>query len=230
MSLIVNPSGTINWSLTREQLAYKSLQKIGRLGAGETPAAEDMQIVTDALEAVLKNLPVHGYKWPKTISGSYAANFAIGVQTATLPADFYNLVSLSYIDASGNEQFLFPATTMEWNRIVNKTNSGTNTTGSPFTVYIDNFNVLHLWPKQQQATVINVYYQQVMLDTVPGTNIDLDSPWMLAIPYGVGVEVAYEFDIPAQKLAGIQAKWVYERDLLIQHEAANSVNQVSVDD
>jgi hypothetical protein len=226
MSLIVNPSATVNWTYTREQLAYRSLQKMGRLGAGDTPPAEDMQLVVDTIDSILKNLAVHGYKYPKTAAATYAATFAIGVQTATLPADFYNLVSMNQLDSSGNERFIFPATTHEWNDIVNKTSTG----GDTLRAYIDNFNVLHIWPKPSVATTINVYYQQVILDSTAGAAIDLDSPWMLALPYGVGSELGEEFELSDAKIKRLTARWIYERDMLIQHEGQNQVNQVSVDD
>lgn len=226
MSLIVNPSATINWTLLRERIADKGLEKAGRLGAGETASAEDRSLCLEALDAILKNLPVKGYKWPKTISGSYTANFAIGVQTATLPQDFYNLVSMNYVDTNGNERFLFPATTREWDDITNKTNNG----GETLKAYIDNFNVLHIWPKPSIAIAINVYYQQVILDTVAASAVDLDAAWMLALPYGIAVEIADEFELSEGKIKRLTSKWTYERDMLIQHQAQNQVNQVSVDD
>jgi hypothetical protein len=226
MSLIVNPSASIDWSLLRERLCDKGLEKIGRLGAGETPAAEDRSLCLEALDSILKNLAVHGYKWPKTASTPFAASFAVGVQTATLPQDFYNLVSMNYIDTSGNEVYMFPITTREWNDIKNKTTSG----GNPQKAYIDNFNVLHIWPVPSVATVINVYYEKVIPDSTPNSQVDLDAAWMLALPYGIGSEVGFEFEIDSKKLDRISAKWAFERNMLIQFEATNSVNQVSVDD
>lgn len=226
MSLIVNPSATIDWTLLRERLADKGLEKIGRLGAGETSAAEDRNLCLEALDSILKNLAVHGYKWPKTINTPYSANFAIGVQTATLPQDFYNLISMNYVDTAGNEHFLFPITTREWNDITNKTVAG----GNPQKAYIDNFNVLHIWPVPSVATVVKIYYEKVILDSVASSAVDLDAAWMLAIPYGIGAEVGYEFEVPQTRLDRVTAKWTYERDMLIQFESTNSVNQLAVED
>lgn len=226
MSLIVNPSATIDWTLLRERLADKGLEKAGRLGAGETPSSEDRNLCLEAIDSILKNLAVYGYKWPKTISAPYSANFAIGVQTATLPQDFYNLVSMNYVDTSGNEAYLFPSDSREWNDIKNKTTAG----GNPQKAYIDNFNVLHIWPVPSIATVVKIYYEKVILDSAPSTALDLDAAWMLAIPYGIAAEVGYEFEIPQAKLDRLTARWMQERNMLIQFQAPNSVNQVSVDD
>jgi len=227
MSLIVNPSPTCNWTLLRERIADKGLEKAGRLGVGQPVAAEDRNLCLEALDSILKNLPVHGYKWPKTISGSYAAVFPINTNSATLPQDFYNLISMNYVDASGNERFIFPATTREWNDTTNKGSNG----GDPFRAYIDNFNVLHIWPEPTDTPVtINVYYQQVILDSQPNSQVDLDAPWMLALPYGIAAEVGEEFELSDAKIKRLTAKWTYERNMLIQHEGPNSVNQVSVDD
>src|SRR3979490_180705 len=94
---------TVSWTLTRERLADKALQKCQRLGVGEAASADDRSLCLEALDGILKNLLWRGFSWPKTVSGSTPLTFLTGAQTQQLPADFYTGAQLKYVDPSGNE-------------------------------------------------------------------------------------------------------------------------------
>lgn len=226
MSLIVNPPASADWALKREQLADKGLQKTGRLGAGETAAPEDRQLAIDALEAILKNLSVHGYSWPKTLSAGATITFTTGLASKALPTDFLNFIALNFVDSGGNEVPVTMMTTAQWDGIVTKT----QTAAYPLQAYIDNFNVLWLWPVPSAPVTLKLYYQQIVLDTVAQANIDLDAQWMLAIPYGIAAEIADEFELSDRKIARLEQKWAYNRDLCIKSQAPRLPTQMQVDD
>jgi hypothetical protein len=176
MSLIANPSTTVDWSLLRERICDKALEKCGRLGIGEAATADDRNLCLEALDSVLKNLLWRGYSWPKTLTSSTALTFSSGVQFQALPQDFYNGASINYVDASGNENPLKgPLTTVEWRSIVLKSTQASY----PDRFYIDNFNVLWIYPITNQTVSGKLYYQKVIADSVANTNVDLDSPWLL---------------------------------------------------
>ena len=226
MSLIVNPSAAYNWTLKREQLALKGLQKVGAVGAGETASAEDMALAIEALEGILKNLLVYGHTWPKTLSNSATIAFTTGLASKALPADFYKFIALNWVDSSGNENPVTMMTTMQYATLVNKAQQGAN----PIQGYIDNFNVLWLWPVPNTAVNLKLYYQQVILNTVAQSAIDLDAQWNLAIPYGIACEIADEFEKSDAKIQRLETKWAYMRNLCIMAEAPNSPNQMEVVD
>lgn len=54
-------------ALTRAQIAEKALQKVGNLARGETANADDRQIALDALDRLVKSLPIHGYTVPAVL-------------------------------------------------------------------------------------------------------------------------------------------------------------------
>ena len=226
MSLIVTPSAPYNWTLTREKLALKGLQKVGAVGAGETASAEDMALAIEALEGILKNLLVYGYSWPKTLSGSAAIAFTSGLTFKALPADYFKFIALNWIDSAGNETPVKMMTDIQWATLINKTTQG----AIPLQAFIDNFNVLRLWPVPNAAVNLTLYYQQVILNTVAQSAIDLDAQWNLAIPYGIASEVADEFEKSDAKIQRLEAKWSFMRNLCIMSEAPPSPAQMEVAD
>jgi hypothetical protein len=60
---------TTSWTLTRERICDKALEKCQRLGVGRTVSADDRALCLEALDGILKNLHWYGYSWPKTVSG-----------------------------------------------------------------------------------------------------------------------------------------------------------------
>ena len=124
MALIVNPSAAVNWSLARERICDKALQKCGRLGIGRAASGDDRNLCLEALESVLKTLLWQGQAWPKTASGSTSLAFTAGLASLVLPQDYYSDALLKYVDASGNE-IGFPLDSLEqWSNIPLKTIQG----------------------------------------------------------------------------------------------------------
>lgn len=227
MPLIVNPPAASNWTLLRERLCDKAMEKCGALGLGETPEPEDRSLCLEALDSVLKNMIWHGYTWAKSlVSTATPLAFTSGLTNIALPQDFYQVVRVKYVDATGvNEIAITLLTADEWDDIVDKSYAG------PFPIqgFIDNFNKLWTWPVVNQNVTVNLYYQGIVANTVAGSVVDLDSPWMLALPYGIACEVGDEFGVSDKKMARFEAKWAYQLKLGIQNEAPNPPNQMRVD-
>lgn len=229
MSLIVNPSSTVDWTLTRERIADKALEKCGRLGVGRIVSADDRNLCLEALDGILKNLLWYGYSWPKTISAFTALSCLATVASKTLPQDFYGGATFKYVDASGNEVPLPLMSTEQWRAITLK--SGTNAQAAyPYRVYVDNFNVLWLNPIPNQNITINCYYQKVTADSTVGASVDLDSPWMLGLVYGVSCEVGDEFNVDDKKMQRFELKWREQRALGIMNETSPGPDRVTVSD
>lgn len=215
-----------NWTLLRERVCDKALEKCGVLGAGEQVDADDRNVCLEALDGILKNLQWYGYTWPKTFSDKTALACSANVQTKVLPTDFYGGAEFKFLDASSNEIELPILTTDQWRALTKKS----ATASYPDRCYVDNFNVLWLYPIQTQAITVNCYYQAVITDSVINTAAPLSSPWMLGLVYGVASEVGDEFNVPADKLARFEAKWAMQRNLGIMNEGAPLPDRVSVDE
>lgn len=217
---------TITWTLLRERVAGKALEKCRVTGAMESPDTSDLNLALEALDGVLKNLLWYGYSWPKTVSSSTALSCLSGVQTKTLPADFYTGAGFRYVDASGNEIGLPIVSPEEWREIVKKT----GTAAYPDRVYVDNFNVLWLYPAPNQTITVNCYYQAVIADTTANAATALDSPWMIGLVYGVAAEIGDEFAVPVERLQRFEAKWAAQRTLGIMNESPTGTDRITVSD
>lgn len=215
---------SVTWSLTRERICDKALEKCKRLGVGRTVSGDDRALCLEALDGILKNLHWYGYSWPKTQSGSQA--LTINSQTTTLPTDFYTGAMLTYTDASGNEIGLPFVTPEQWKSIVLKTTTATY----PDRAHIDNFNVLWVYPVPTAALAAKLYYQKVISDSVASTKPDVDSPWLLGLAYGVAAEVGDEFGVDEKKLARFEAKWREQRALGIMNESPPGPDRIEVSD
>lgn len=227
MALIVSPSATANWSLTRERICDKALEKCGRLGIARPATAGDRSLCLEALDGLLKQLLWFGYSWPKTVSGSSPLVLTANLASIAMPTDFYTGAHINYVDTSGNEVPLpDPITREEWASIPVKTTQASY----PQKVYIDNFNVLFPYPRTNQSVTLNVYYQKVISNSVAASAVDLDSPWFLGLSYGVAAEVGDEFGVDPQKLAKFEGKWAQIRALGIMNEAPPGPDRMTVSD
>lgn len=217
----------VNWTLTRERICDKALEKCKRLGIGRPATAADRALCIEALEGILKNLLWHGYSWPKTISSSSPLVLTNNLASIALPTDYYTGGRLNYVDASGNEVPLpLPITPEEWRLIPLKTAQA----AYPVKVYIDNFNVLWPNPRTNQSVTLNLYYQKVIDNTVAASSTNLDSPWLLGLAYGVAAEIGDEFGVEQKKLDRFELKWREQRTLGIMNEAPPGPDRMTVSD
>src|SRR5262245_37578034 len=213
------------WSLTRERIADRALQKCLKLGVADGAAsADDRALALEALDSVLKNLLWRGLRWPKTASASTPLSFLAGAQTKQLPQDFYNGTMLTYTNANGQEIPIPLVTAEQWKSIIVKSTTATY----PDRAYIDNFHVLWLYPVITAALTVNLYYQKVISDSVGGAVVDLDSPWMLGLVFGVAAAIGDEFNISETRIARWEAKWEMQLNLGVMNECAPGPDRMTV--
>lgn len=215
-----------NWTLARERICDKALEKCGVLGVGESAAAEDRTLCLEALDGVLKTLPWFGYQWPKTVSGQASLTLTANTNPTNLPSDYYGSPLLSYLDASGNEIPLPIIPLEQWMAIPYKTQAA----GYPLMAYIDRLNKLYTWPLQNQNVSARLSYEQIIDDSAAGTQPDVTQPWLLALPWGVAAEIGAEYGTPLQTMQVIEAKWKLYREIGVQNTSYPPVAAVQVDD
>ncbi len=216
-----------SWTLTRLQIATKVLQKVGTLARGETPDQDDLDIIFDALDALLKELPIYGYAWPRLASGQTALPLVAATQNTNLPADYYpGSGVVSYVDAAGNEKPLRLVALAEWNAIERKTDAA----AYPVLGYIDNFNVLRTWPVQTATLAGKLVYQRVISDTITASPTELDVVWLKGLIYGLAESVGDEFGSSESQLKRWAMKWMEARTLCIMGQVMPGPGCISVDD
>lgn len=214
------------FSLTREKIAKKALQKLGVLDAVEAPDAADQKHAIDALDMLLKELPWHGYHWPKIVSGQASLTFTAATQTVNLPADYVNNAMITYVDASGNEVPLELLTLDKWNAIIRKTDAAEYPTHG----FIDNFDVLWLWPVQTANVAGLLVYQQAIDDTTNNTTPDMAVDASRTMIYGIASEIGPDFGTDPVLQNLIDGRWDTLKALLISNQRFPEFDSVTVDD
>lgn len=214
------------WNLTREQIAHSALRKVGNIARGATPNADDLAIAYQALDGILKELPIYGYSWPQTVIAPAALVLSAGVATVNLPADYYGNAMLNYLDASGNELPLPLLSQAEWNAIPRKTEAA----AYPRFGYIDRANVLHVWPVQTANVSARLTYQQVLADTAPNTVSGVDQTMVRGLTYAVAEAIGDDFNATSEQMARWAAIWAERRALGVMGRTYPSPGRITVDD
>lgn len=192
-----------NWTLSRERVADKALEHCRVLGVGKVPAFEDRYLSLETMDALLKELPLYGYVWPKISTTSTALTAVAAINPTLLPSDFYGSPSLMLIGPDGKEAFLRLISLNDWNSITDKTYAS----DYPDRAYISPDNKLWTWPVQKANRTINIFYQKVIDDTVSGLPPDISVPWILGLSFGIAANMGFAFGIPRADRIDFEQKW-----------------------
>lgn len=215
---------SVTWTLTRERLCDKAMEKCGALGVGETPSAADRDLCLEALDSLLKELAYFGYSWPKYTAQQSSITLLAATQAYTLPADYYGGAVVNIVDASGNEHGIPLLTLQEWNSIIDKT----ETADYPKQAYIDSASIMHVWPIQTANVSAKLWYQQVIDDSAATTAVNLASPWLRGLVYGIAGEIGDEHDVSEAKIMRFKSEWAEARTRAIRNTAGKLPYAVSV--
>jgi hypothetical protein len=217
---------TTTWNLTREQIGKKALQKVGNLARGQTANADDLALAIQALDGILKELPIFGYAWPQTALTQAALTLLAGVPTVTFPTDYYGGALVTYLDASGNELPLQLITLDQWLAIPQKSQAA----AYPLMAYLDRASVLHVWPVQTANVSAKLSYQQIVADSAAMAITALDPSMMLGIVYAVAAEIGDEFGATEDQIARWRAEWIGRRSLSIMGRTFPSPDRITTAD
>lgn len=217
---------TTTWNLTREQIAKAALRKVGNIARGETPSQDDLNIAYEALDGILKELPIYGYSWPQISAAQAVVTLVAATATATLPTDYYGNPILTYLDAGGNEVPLPLLSLAEWNDIIRKTEPA----AYPQFGYIGPDDVLHVWPVQTANVSARLIYQKVLPDTSANAVSGVDETMVHGLTFGVAEAIGDDFNATPEQMARWLGKWAERRALGIMGRTYASPGRITVDD
>lgn len=204
---------TTAWTLAATEVCTDALEHLGVLGDGETANASDMQKALRGLDAVLKELPLAGYTWPK-LSAEVGLTWT-GVQTLTLPTDYYGY-PVAWNLLSGYRTPLIQIDHARWVQMTDRTAAGT---ASHF--YINPAGVFNVWPVPTTDPTITLQYQKIVDDAVLATQPNLPQYWLNALGYGVANEIALKFGAPQPVRIEVAQRWSAKKGLALQNSIAS---------
>lgn len=211
---------TTSWTRTSGSICNEGLQHLGVLQQGQTANAEDFQAALDALGAVLKELPLSGYIWPK-LSAEIPLTWSSSTPTLlSLPSDYYG-----YPVVYSNGVKLNPIKFTDWIELNNRT----QTTDGPISgFYVSPANVLYLYPVPTTDPVITILYQRIVDDV--SSAVDLAQFWINALGYGVANELLFKYGIPEPRASRIEARWERKKAMALASSIGNEAISFGVAD
>ena len=201
---------TTAWTRTAGAICTEALQNLGIQDSGSSIPPEDMQTALDALDAVLKELPLYGYSWPKL---SVRTSLAWTTNPISLPSDYFG-----YLRVWANGIPLREMSVTVWNNLTNNVQFADT---APTSFYVDPSNALNLYPQPSFDPLITVQYQRIVDDVAQGQSVDLPQYWNNALGWGVALELGPKFRVPEQELQRIEKMWMQKMTRALGNSVAN---------
>lgn len=214
-----------SWTLTAGQICRDALEHLQIVGAGETVTAEDQVTALRGLDAVLKELPLSGYSWPK-LSGEVALTWSVGTpQTASLPADYYNY-PVVWKAGDGETVLLTQIPHAEWVKMLDRD----ATAEQPTHFYISPAKVLHFWPVPTVDPEATLQYQKIVDDSAATSAPDIPQYWLNALGWGVADEISMKFGVAQPLRVEVNQRWTAKKGIALQSSIPSEPISFSVDD
>lgn len=197
------------WTLAAAEVCTDALQHSGVIGAGEVANGDDMQAALRALDAVLKELPLAGYCWPK-LSAETALTWAAGLPMP-LPADYFS-VPVAWRLVDGRKVLLIQIAHARWVQMGDR-----SAAGAPTHFYIGPDQRLQVWPVPDVDPGVILQYQRVVSDADNTVAPDVPQYMLNALGYGVAHELILKFDTPAARAQLITERWQSKRAAALEY-------------
>lgn len=216
---------TTTWTLIASQVCRDGLEHLKVVGADETVDSADQNLALRALDAVLKELPLAGYSWPK-LSGEVALTWASGTpQTIALPADYYGY-PVVHKTISGKTIPLEQIPHAEWVTMLNRE----ATAPQPLRFYVNPAKTLYFWPIPTADPVALLQYQKIVDDSVTTTAPDIPQYMLNALGFGVAYELRFKFALDQAERLDIEKAWQGKKKLALESSIPSEVITFSVAD
>jgi len=215
---------TTSWTETATEICSDAMLHLGVLDPTESIGGEELAIALRALDSVLKELPLHGYSWPK-LSSETAFTWVSG-QTIALPADYFAFPSI-WITSSGNKARLTELTHAQWVE-----NPGRSlATGDPTHIYVSPDKYVWLYPTPTTAPTLTIQYQKIIDDSVAGSAPNVPQHWINPLGYGVANELSLMYSsTPPDVRAEIAQRWAVKRERALEYSISFAPVSFSVED
>jgi hypothetical protein len=220
MAITVTLDAPTDWSLTAQEICADALEHMGALASGETMSAADLQTALRALNAVLKELPLHGYVWPK-LSGETALLWE--GQSVALPADYYGFPVVCKT-VEGQRVGLTQIPHATWIAMPDRFTA----TGEPTHFYVSPDSTLYFYPSPTVDPVAYVQYQRIVEDA--SATVDVLQTLHNALGYGVANELAMKYGVPQSDRMEIATRWADKLNNALKNAVPNEPIEFSVAD
>ena len=220
-------SGTYNFQMTRDDLILAALRKTGAYGALDTPTPSDMTFCAQALNVLLKELPVNGDLLHcrqdvavPLVAGQATYNLST-ITGETLPM---RILDAYLRDASGNDVTLMLISRFDYDMLGRKGSQGV-----PNQLIYDpqvgaGIVTLYNVPADSTHTLHVLIQRQLMDVNVSTDNVDFPQQAFRMLIWMLADEISLEYQTPVEDRAEISAKAAAYKERLFD----SNVEQASV--
>lgn len=205
MTIVVNVTSSAVWTRTAGQICRDALEHLAVYGASETMTAEDQNKALRALDAVLKELPLSGYLWPKLSAETALEWDGTEPGTVALPEDYFNYASVSHL-VDGKTVPLAQIPHAQWIAKADRT-----LTGTPTHFYVAPDRTLHYWPVPESDPQASLQYLRIIEDSAATVVPDVLQHWVNALGWGVADELSLDYGLPGADRMEINQRWNSKR-------------------
>ena len=214
-----------NWTKTADEICRDALEILNIVGAEETVSAADQVTALRALDAVLKELPLSGYLWPK-LSAETSLAWASGTpQKIALPADYYNYAQV-WKTSNGKKVPLTQIPHADWVKMLDRTQTATE----PTHFYIGPDKVIYFWPVPTVDPTASIQYQKIIDDSIATVAPDVLQFWIGPLGYGVANELSMKYGAPQQTRMEINQRWQNKKKIALESSQQHEPIVFSVSD
>jgi hypothetical protein len=214
------------WTLPVSDVIDDALEIIGELATGQTASADQFGVALKALNAILKELPIHGVVWPKVTADPVALTWDAGTPSKiALPADYYGAPAFSYVDERGGNVSLEVITKAAYDALPNKAQTGSR----PTKVYIAPNNSATLWPVPESDPALTLTYQAIASDADIAAQPDVAQAWIGGMGLWLAYELCPKFQVDLASRADIEKRFLMRRNLMLAYAAESAPITFTVD-
>lgn len=214
------------WTLTALDVIRGALQLCQSIGVGEPVSDEDSDLCMDALQGIMKELPIHGYSWPKISSTPVAVAWVLATPSSVSPpADYLGMPVLKFTDAGGVKRELPRMNKVYWEGL-----DLTRTAQYPERFYVAPDLSFKLWPAPTQDPVLTLTYQSIIPDlTLTGTP-GIEQQYLNGLQYILADEISLKFGVAQDVRVEIAARATQKKFLMQQWAVDQGPLVIQVDD
>lgn len=199
------------WTVPTQEIIRDALEIMAVYGADETVSPEDYDTSMRTFQNLLKELPIHGWSWPKiTVAPVTLVWSALTPAQVPMPDDYFGVPQISHTVNSANVD-LYVINKFEYDQLPEPD----KTAEYPTHIYIAPNNVGYLWPVPTVDPVLKLTYQAIVLDAEQTVQPDMLQSCLGALTIWLAYELLPKFDVPAQKAQDIGQRFVLKRNLML---------------
>jgi hypothetical protein len=230
----------------RDTLIKASLRLVGAYNSNSQPSADQMQDAAEAINFMLKSWQVDGFLWLKKFAlltlvpgqatyllgpaadGTPSPDVCVYQGTATQVDRPTRIQAAAYRNSSGFDRPLTPMSRDEYIKLTNKTNQ------APCVQFYYNPQLyqgeITVWPVPATADTIFFTCDRGIADLLNDTDTpDVPQEWLRLIKFGLAVEIAPEYAMPAGELARLEQRYNDMRKVIDDYDREPSVSYFEVE-